>query len=144
MEQNSIYFKRKADQHAAVQNLRKFLREYLIEGGTRKDFAQSMGMSLTQLNQYLTGIYAPTKRTVEKWSQKLGVSYEEMMTAEFEYISYPFEEMYKPKVQSHHITKRDLRHSYDLMIDEYESMAREGEVEYNAKVVDLMNRYKQK
>ncbi len=98
MEQNSIYFKRKADKHAAVQNLRKFLREFLTGGGSRIDFARSMGMSLTQLNQYLTGVYTPTKRTIEKWSKLLGVTFEEMMSNDFEYIPYPFNEMFKQRV----------------------------------------------
>lgn len=97
MERNSIYLTRKADRYAAIQNLRKYLREFITGGGVRADFARSMNMSQTQLNQYLDGIYTPTERTTKKWAKYLGISHEEMMTSDFEYIPYPFEELYKPK-----------------------------------------------
>lgn len=142
MERNSIYLTKKADNHAAVQNLRRFLREYLAGGGVRACFAQSMGMSQTQLNQYLSGVYTPTRRTTEKWARFLGISPGEMMTVNFEYIPYPFEEMFKPKTQSRRITKREWRQSYDAMKDEYIMMAREGEVEYDSKIIDLIERHK--
>lgn len=142
MEKRSIYRDKKAENHAAVQNLRKSLREFIAGGGVRADFAQSINMSQTQLNQYLSGVYAPTQRTTEKWAKYLGTSHDEMMVADFEYIPYPFEELFKPKTPSKRVTKREWRQSYEAMLDEYMMMAHEGEVEYNQKVVDLMERYR--
>lgn len=142
MERNSIYLTKKADKHAAVQNLRRFLREFLAGGGVRADFARSMEMSQTQLNQYLSGVYTPTRGTTEKWARFLGISHDEMMATDFEYIPYPFEELFKPKAPSKRVTKREWRQSYEAMKDEYMMMAHEGEVEYNSKIIDLIERYK--
>lgn len=142
MKIKSLYFTKKAERSAAIQNLRRHFRQNMAEGGTRADFATRMGMSLTMLNQYLTGIYEPRPCTVEKWALRLGVSHEQMMTADFEFVPYPIEDLVRPKSQSRHVTKREWRQSFDDMIDEYVTMANEGEVEYNSKIVELMKRYK--
>lgn len=138
MENKSIYFIRKADQHPAIQNLRKYFRDYLSCGGTRIDFANKMGMSSTLLNQYLGGIYKPTRTTIVKWAQRLGTSYEEIMVTNFEYIKYPLEDRCRFKQQSRRITINAHNHSYDMLLDKYLLMSKEGEVPYSQKIVKLI------
>lgn len=142
MKKKSIYLDKKADNNAAVQNLRRFLRKHLTEGGVRTDFAQNMSMSQTQLNQYLSGVYIPTRKTIDKWAKHLGISPEEMMTTDFEYIPYPFEELFKPKAQTKRVTKKEWRQSYEDLKNDYIIMAREGEVEYDSKIIALIERHK--
>lgn len=127
-----------------IQNLRMFLKQYLNIDvkHTLEGFALSMGMTSRELGRYLRGEHKPRRRTIEKWAELLGVDYTYMTTRQCEFIDYPFETFVKPKQSGHHITKREVRQSYDTMIEEYITMAHEGEVEYNAKVVDLMKRHK--
>ena len=127
-----------------IQNLRWFLKQY-VENDVRhtlEGFALSMDMTSRELGRYLRGEHKPRRKTIEKWGELFGVDYTYMTTYHCEFIKYSFETYVKPKQSGHHITKREVRQSYDDMIDEYETMAREGEVEYNAKVVDLMKRHK--
>lgn len=142
MNKDSIYFKRKAEEHASVQNLRKFLREFLKGGGTRVDFARKMNMSTTQLNQYLTGIYTPKRKTIEKWGKQLGVTYEEMMVADFKFISYPFEELFKPKTQRHRFSKRDRDKAFDVIIEEIVSEVGEEATEYLPRIIKIIESHK--
>lgn len=143
MKKQSIFFKRRGEKNPAIQNLRKFLHEYLEGGGSRQEFAKRLHMMPERLSQCVTGVYTPTKKTVEKWAEDFGISYDEMMTANFAFISYPFDDLPKP-IPNHtnrHLTKKFVKKRYESMIDEYETMVEEGVIKYESKVVDLMKRY---
>lgn len=136
--------KRRFEKEPEIQNLRMFLKQYLDNDvhHTLEDFARSMSMTSRELGRYLRGEHKPRKSTIQRWAELLGVDCTEMKTLQCEFINYPFEKYVKLKQGGHHNTKREIRRSYDEMIDEYVSMAREGEVEYNTKIVDLMKRHK--
>lgn len=127
-----------------IQNLRWFLKQYVENDvkHTLEGFARSMKMTSRELGRYLRGEHKPRKGTIMKWADMLGVDYSYMTTIHCPFVDYPFERFSHPKKSGCHITKHEVRQYQDLMIEEYESMVREGEVEYNAKVVDLMKRYK--
>lgn len=127
-----------------IQNLRWFLKQYVENDvkHTLESFAQNMEMTSRELGRYLRGEHKPRRKTIAKWAELLGVDYTYMITHQCEFIDYPFETFVKPKQSGRHITKREVRQSYDAMIDEYVTMAREGEIPYEPKVEELMKRYK--
>lgn len=127
-----------------IQNLRWFLKQYLDNDihHTLEGFARSMGMTSRELGRYLRGEHKPRRSTVQKWAERLGVDYIYLITVKCPFIDYPFEKFSHPKKSGSHVSVRTIRKTYDAMIDEYVTMVREGEVEYNVKVIDLMKRHK--
>lgn len=135
---------KKISDEAVIQNLRMFLKQFLVNDTyhTLEGFARRMDMSSRELGRYLRGEHKPRKSTITKWANMLGVDYEYMTTLHGKYINYPFDRYVKPKPNGHHITMREVRRSYDAMIDDYETMAREGIVDYNKNIIDMIERHK--
>lgn len=127
-----------------IQNLRIFLKQYLENDShhTLKGFATSMGMTSRELGRYLRGEHKPRKTTTQRWADMLGVDYTYMTSSQCPFLDYPFEKYSHPKKSGTHITIRAIRQTYEAMIDEYITMVREGEIPYEPKVEDLMQRYK--
>lgn len=111
---------RPAAEKAAIQNLRRFLKEYLESSPRHKlnDFALKLGKTSSELGRYLRGENNPRRKLVEYWAEQFGVSYDEMMTADFEYIDYPFIRENVPHKGGGHLRKTDVRANYKVVEEE--------------------------
>lgn len=114
---------RHAAEHPAIQNLRRFLREYLESSPRHSlaDFAPKLGKTPGELGRYLRGECNPRRKLVEYWAEQFGISYEEMMIVDFEYIEYPFIRNSLPHKSGRHVTKAETRSNHDAMTEEIRS-----------------------
>lgn len=132
---------RHAGNHPAIQKLRQYFREYSEQSGTMLDFARHLDLSYNTLTRYLRGECKPRKSTIHKWAVAFGIDDAEMTTAPVEYIPYPFDHLSKPKQGGQYLSKKSVRQKYRIgLLEDYDSLVREGLAEYNTEVVKILEK----
>ena len=135
---------RPADNHPAIQNLRRFYSIEANDDGKVSTFALKMGVNERQMGAHLRGEHEPRERTVRKWADYFGIEYTDMLTADFEYIPCPLKKLSKPKKSGRHFTKREYRELYGTMEDEVSQFVSESDIgmEYGFKILEIIALYK--
>ena len=133
---------RPAKNHPAIQNLRRFYRDFAQDGSSVKSFAQAVGIDERKMGTLLRGEHEPTEETVRLLATCLRVDFLTMMTVDFDFIPYPVQRFKKPRKSGRHVTKEEIRMQYDTMMEEVSQLVSESDVEYGEEILKIIKRHK--